>query len=122
MNQIRVNGKTYKVEGNCIRISNDQVFVDGKKVDFDDQDIKRIVIEGNVGHLEVKGGDVEVKGNVEGDINADGSVNCYNISKNVNCGGSVNCDEVRGDVKCGGSVNCDDVGGNVSCGGNVIRS
>ncbi len=57
----------------------------------------------------------EVQGNVE----AGGSVNCDEVQGNVYAGGNVNCDEVQGNVQAGGNVTCDDVQGGVAAGGSV---
>lgn len=56
---------------------------------------------------------------VQGSVNAGGSVNCDGVQGNVSAGGNVNCDGVLGHVQAGGNVTCDDVEGNVHAGGNV---
>lgn len=108
MSQVFVNGRTIHVPaGKSVSVINNQVFVDG--VLFTDQDnpvnIVNVVIEGNVGELKADGG-VEVKGNVEGSIKCEGSVNCGDVKGDVKAGGSVNCGNVGGNLKAGGSVNC----------------
>lgn len=105
MNQIIINGKNYTfLDGANISIINDSLYIDGKKIDSNNDiyDISIIVIKGNVGN-----------------IDTDKSVNCGDVKGNINAGGSVNCDDINGDVTAGGSVNCDDVGGSISACGNI---
>ena len=105
MNRIVINGKTYTFnDGANVSIINDSLYVDGKKIDSNQNiyDISVIKIEGNVNNIET-----------------DKSVNCGDVKGNINAGGSVNCDDIEGDVTAGGSVNCDDVGGSISAGGSV---
>ena len=56
---------------------------------------------------------------VQGNVEAGGTVNCDEVQGNVYAGGNVNCDEVQGNVQAGGNVTCDDVQGSVYAGGNV---
>ena len=49
-------------------------------------------------------GRVEVKGNVEGSIDAGGSVACGDVGGSVDAGGSVTASNIRGDIDAGGSV------------------
>ncbi|MBQ8826326.1 MAG: helix-turn-helix domain-containing protein [Oscillospiraceae bacterium] len=71
-------------------------------------------VQGNVN----AGGSVKCDG-INGSVNSGGSINCCGIVGNVNSGGSVNCDGVIGNVNAGGNISCDDVNGNVSACGNV---
>lgn len=57
---------------------------------------------------------------VQGNVNAGGTVNCDEVQGSINAGGNVNCDDVQGSVRAGGNVTCDDVQGDVHAGGNVI--
>ena len=64
-------------------------------------------------------GSAKIDGNVQGNINAGGSISCCGVVGEVNSGGAVNCNGVVGDINAGGNVCCDDVAGNVSACGNV---
>jgi cytoskeletal protein CcmA (bactofilin family) len=101
---ININGKTYY--GRNVTITNNKVIVDGV-VQEDVTSAKTISINGEKfrGNLEIHGS-VNVFGDVEGSVQA---------------GGSVTCDDVKGNVMAGGSVDCDDVGGNISAGGSVMH-
>lgn len=118
MSNITINGKTYS--GNNIQVINDQVFIDGKCAgdDFKNKDVK-VIIEGDVASVE-SDRSVDVKGNVQGDIAAKGSVACDAVGGSVKSKGSVSCDSVGKDVKAGGSVSCGRVGGTVKAGGSVV--
>lgn len=65
-------------------------------------------------------GNVNIAGEVYGDVNAGGSIACDTVHGNVNAGTSVNCDEVSGNVSAGAGVNCDSVVGDVSAGTNIV--
>lgn len=58
-------------------------------------------------------------GDVQGNVTANGNVECDSVSGSVQAGGDVNCDDVGRDVNAGGNVNCDDVGGGVQAGWNL---
>jgi len=100
---VTINGETY--EGNNIKVVNDKVWIDGKRVDNAEPN--------NKGILQVK-----VTGTLH-NLEADGSVTCDNVTGTVKAGGSVACDDVGGNVQSGGSVSCDNVGGSVMAGGSV---
>lgn len=99
---VTINGKTYK--GNNIKVVNDKVWVDGKRVDGE-PDRKNIL------HIEVTG--------TLNNLDADGSVTCQDVYGNVDAGGSVQAGNVGKSVDAGGSVNCGNVGGDVDAGGSV---
>lgn len=74
--------------------------------------------EGDVeGNIEA-GGSVTCN-DVGGDVKASGSVTCDSVKGHVNASGSVTCDNVAGNVQAGGSVSCDDIGGSVTAGTSV---
>lgn len=116
-NVISINGKTFS--GNNVTIINGKVTIDGVDAGVDSNK-EKITIQGNVASLQCDH-DVEVKGNVTGDVAAGGSVSCNDVGADVTASGSVNCDNVQGNVDAGGSVNCDDVGGSVKAGGSICR-
>ncbi|MED3976112.1 hypothetical protein P4639_22200 [Priestia megaterium] len=111
---ININGKTYV--GKSIQISNGKVMSDdlsqGKKIEVN------VTGEFN-GNLLVAEGDVNVNGDIGGNVNAGGSVSCDDVRGNVDAGGSVTCDDVGHYVSAGGSVSCDDISGSVMAGGSV---
>jgi len=97
---IKINGKTYK--GNNVSIINGQVIIDGKKADTpEDEKVINITIDGNIKTLDVdycnklemtgdcesvtsKNGNIQVKGNVTGDVNnKNGNIVCRNIGGNA---------------------------------------
>ena len=117
--KVTINGKTYR--GNNISIQNGTVYVDGKAVDDsepDDNGILKVQITGDVGLVECDRS-VTVKGNVNGDVRAKGSVRCGAIGGNVDAGGSVRCDDVGESVDAGGSVRASQISGSVCAGGSV---
>lgn len=100
---VTINGTTY--EGNNVKVINDKVWVNGKRIGNAEPNKKGI--------LEVK-----VTGTLH-NLETDGSVICDDVAGTVQAGGSVTCDDVGGNVQAGGSVSCDDVGGVVMAGGSV---
>lgn len=118
---IQINGKTYR--GNSVTIINGKVIVDGVvqgSEDLSKEQVINIDATGFRGHLSVDG-NVNVNGNIDGQIKAQGSVSCNNVYGDVNAGGSVNCDDIKGDVVAGGSINCDDIIGHAKAGGSIHR-
>lgn len=125
MNVIIINGKRIVSDGGDIDCVGGQILVDGKVVHEKEGYILRIVIESmenesmenktfpiNVNSDKA----VTVRGNVQGNVDAGGSVSCNNVIGNVKAGGSCSCDDVNGSVTAGGSVNCDNVGGKINRG------
>ena len=103
-NRITINGITIECSSGNIDISNGKVTVDGKAMqDIKASDPTRVVITGSVNSLSTTG-NVEVRGNVLGNIDAGGSVQCDNVGGDIDAGGSVQCDDVDGDIDAGGSV------------------
>lgn len=102
---VSVNGKTYTVTGKNIVMINDKVYVDGKEITSAESQTINIIVEGNANQVQCNGS-VEVRGDVNGNIDCGGSVVCGNITGDIDCGGSVTCSEVKGDIDAGGSVFC----------------
>lgn len=127
---VTINNKTYR--GNSVTVKNNVVYIDGKRVSDDDDDdndlvpnssgILKVEITGNVGSVKSDKSVNVRNGNVEGDVEARGSVNCDKVGGSVDAKGSVNCDGVKGNVTAGGSVNADNIGGSVIAGGSVRSS
>lgn len=64
-------------------------------------------------------GSADIEGNISGNVDAGGGVNCGNIGGNADVGGGVNCGSVGCNLDAGGGVNCGSVGCNVDAGGGV---
>ncbi|MHC1694195.1 MAG: helix-turn-helix domain-containing protein [Eubacteriales bacterium] len=64
-------------------------------------------------------GSADIKGNIQGDVDAGHSVNCGNVNSSVDAGHSVNCGNVNSSVDAGHSVNCGNVNGGVDAGHGV---
>ena len=103
---VSVNGKTIRVRGNNISISNDRIIVDGRIVEesFDVPSIT-VIVEGDCRSLNTRG-NVEIKGNA-GNVDCSGSCHIEgNVIGNVDASGSVTCGDVGGDIDASGSVRC----------------
>ena len=100
---VTINGITY--EGNNIKVVNNKVWVNGKRVD-----------NAKPGKNGILG--IEVTGTLH-NLETDLSVTCDDVTGTIQAGGSVACDNVGGTIQAGGSVNCDNLGGSVMAGGSV---
>ena len=78
---VTVNGKTIRVQGNNIVISDDHIYVDGKLID-ESMDAKNItvIVEGDCNNLDAYG-----------NVDASGSVRCGNVAGDIDASGSVHC-------------------------------
>ena len=109
MMKVTVNGKRITVPGGggSISIVNGEVFVDGQRY-TENEETKQvnIIIEGSCGSIQVDACDrVEVKGDVRGNLEVNGSVTIHgNARENVRSGGSVRCGNVGGSINAGGGV------------------
>lgn len=90
MNRITINGKTITCSGNNVVIRNGKVIMDGNTIQKCSSGDIRVVIEGDVNNIDCDVS-VTVRGNVDGDIDAGGSVTCGNVSGDIDAGGSVKC-------------------------------
>ena len=98
MGTIRVNGMS--ISGSNISITNGKIIVDGKDMTPDQKEIKievigdidtlsvdacnEVSVKGNIGKLKTMSGDVEVTGDVTGDVSSmSGDIRCGNISGSV---------------------------------------
>lgn len=119
MSTVVVNGvKIETPDGASISVVNGKVFIGGKQIETAKNEKIEIDVTGALVNLSVDIGDVKCQ-NVEGDINAGGSVNADSVGGSVDAGGSVSCDNVGGNVDAGGSVNCGKIAGSVKAGGSV---
>lgn len=104
-NSVVINGKKIPCSGKNIVIRNNEVIVDGVTIESDLASNIKVVVDGDVSHLDCSGS-VEVRGN-SGNIDCGG--NCTvggNVNGDVDAGGSVTCGNVSGDIDAGGSVRC----------------
>lgn len=105
MNKITINGKTFEVYGNNIKIINDKVIVDGVVVTEGLSGEVTVKFEGDLAKLDATS--VTVHGNVIGDINCTslqvtGSVNGDVDATNVKASeiiGNVDAVNVSGKIK-----------------------
>ncbi|WP_197660527.1 helix-turn-helix domain-containing protein [Mobilitalea sibirica] len=100
-------------------------------------------------HTEIWG-NANIEGNISGNVNCGGKINCGNIGGNaicqekINCGNiggnaecneginsgniggnatcsdKINCGDIEGSVKCEGNINCGEISGNVNCTGDIL--
>lgn len=107
MIRITIAGKSIDLDFpsfKSVNITQNEVWINGKKV----SDIQGTNVE------------VHIHGNVEGDVNAHGSVKVQgDVGGNIDAGGSVQCRDVGKSVDAGGSVQSSKVGGNIDAGGSV---
>lgn len=64
-------------------------------------------------------GNANVEGNINGSVDAGGSIDCKEIYGSVDAGGSIDCQEINGCADAGGSIDCQEINGAVSAGGSV---
>ena len=106
-------GKTFTLRGSRIEQRGGEWFVDGKRFDFDGEQMKledctvKIEIHGEVERLETESGDVTVYGD------------CHHISTqsgDVTCQEAVNISTMSGDVTCKGRPNSvNTMSGDINC-------
>jgi cytoskeletal protein CcmA (bactofilin family) len=104
---ITVNGNRIEIEGDArgVVISGGTITVGGKVVASGLEGIVRVIWEGPLANLTASN-NVEVHGDVHGDLKADNNVSCGNVG---------------GSIKAGNNVSCGDVGGGVRAGNNIVR-
>ena len=106
MNTVNVNGKNYEVPNGCsVSVINGKIYFNGKLADdfknYNDKKIE-IIIVGNCGEVKADAGNINIKGNVEGNVNTDAG----NISIEGDVKGNVTAD-------CG-NISANHISGNVS--------
>lgn len=118
---IIINGRVIHAEGSSVSIINGKVLVNGKQIsnldEIQDKEVN-ISISGDVQNLEVdyctqvnltgnaksvrtQSGDIEISGNVDGDVSSmSGDISCGDVAGNVRtASGDVECGNVTGNVK-----------------------
>lgn len=103
--KVTVNGKTVRVSGNNIIVSNGKVIVDGKVIEENLAGDITVIVEGNCNKVDAAGS-VEVHGDC-GSVDCSGSCTIRgNVTGNVDASGSVTCGNIGGDIDCSGSIHC----------------
>ena len=105
MSTIIINGTKIQTSGNNISVVNGTVFVDGKVIQSDLSGIVELKFEGDLTSLKCDGS-ASINGNIKGNVDVGGSLDCCDIVGNIDVGGSVRCGKVSGDIDAGGSVKC----------------
>ena len=104
-NNVVINDKKISCSGKNIVIRNNEVIVDGVTIESNLTGNIKVVVNGDVSHLDCAGS-VEVRGN-SGNVDCGGSCTVGgNVNGDVDAGGSVTCGNVSGDIDAGGSVRC----------------
>lgn len=86
MAKMNIDGRTFT--GNSISIVNGVVTIDGVQQDGTLSGQVQLKIEGTLDSLTTDAS-VNMKGQINGDVEAGGSVNCDDVGGSVNAGGSV---------------------------------
>jgi hypothetical protein len=101
-------------DNSSVVIRNGKVSVNGEFLDCGNLgSINKIVINNSVERIDTDL-NVEVHGNVSGNVTAGANVSCDDVSGNVTAGVNVSCDDISGNVIAGAIVSCDEVKGNIS--------
>lgn len=98
-----------------------RVWIDGVEVESElAQGIREINVSGSVKIIDTQG-DVNVGGDVTGEISTQGRVEVTGrVDGDINTQGRVTCGDVSGDVNTMGNVECGRVGGDVDTMGKVV--
>lgn len=104
---VQINGKTY--QGNNVVMNNGTIIIDGITVEGDFNGSAPIQMSGDIHSLRTDGS-ATVDGNVQGNVNAGGSLKCGNIEGSANAGGSLKCGDIQGSAMAGGSLKCNKAG------------
>lgn len=98
---ITISGKSYF--GNNISIINGNVSVDGNVAYKIASESIKIEITGNLANL-TSDAPVSINGNVKGNVEVDGPLNCKDICGDVIVNGPLCCGKISGNVKSSGPV------------------
>ena len=106
MNRIIINGKVIESDDNVsIIVNGDNVIIGGSSVDVSDSKEINITIEegAKINKLETRG-KTTIKGNVSGDMETRGDIECCHVGGNINARGNVKCGKVNGGLNVRGNV------------------
>ena len=115
MAKVVINGGSIVCNGNSIIVSNDCVYIDGKKIDTDK--LIDIHIDGNIDSLKVDYCKmISVNGDCKNVQSTSGDVSAMNVTGNVKT--------TSGDIECSGSIggNAETTSGDIECHGNIHGS
>lgn len=123
INKATVNERT--IVGNNVTLLNGKVYIDGKLINVEEKTINisiegncenisadhcnKIEVTGNANKITTSMGDVTVRGNVSGNVEASsGDIYCGDVTGNVETSmGDINCKNVGGKVSTSmGDINC----------------
>ena len=113
MNTININGKTYNAPDGCsVSVKNGEVYIDGKLIDDSPSKTHiEITVIGDCKEVTTDAGNINIKGNVEGNVVSDAgniSVEGY-VNGNVTIDtGNVIANHIYGSV----STDCGNIGHN----------
>jgi len=116
LSTILINGR--KFLGRALRIDNqsNSIFIDGRRIELDQQLKIDIVVQGNLDSLEVGAAStIEVQGSASRVKTGSGNVKCGNVTGDVtSASGRIECAAVEGNVSsASGNISCGTVGGSV---------
>ena len=119
MSTVVIGNRVIQTSGGSVSIINNRVYVDGVEIsDGETKSPVKLIIEGDAMKVSTEG-EVEVHGNVLGELEAGGNVTCGDTGATVKAGGNVTCGNVTGDVKASGNVTCGNIKGSAKASGNV---
>ena len=113
MNKININGKTYNAPDGCsVSVKNGEVYIDGKLIDdIPSRTYIEITVIGDCKEVTTDAGNINIKGNVEGNVSNDAG-NIYiegDVSGNVTIDtGNIIANHISGNV----STDCGNIGHN----------
>ena len=99
------NKETIQINGSSIKILNNKIYINGKEYVPKGENISEVEFEGNAKSIN-SDCSFSIKGNVDGDVDAGGSINIIgDVKGDIDAGGSVNISGKHiGDIDAGGSV------------------
>lgn len=103
-NSIIIDGEHIAVNAKSITINNGTIIADGKVIKGGLSGVVELEVKGDLMSINTTGS-VTVNGDVHGDIDTTGNVNCGNVGGDVDTTGIVNCSQVHGNVDTMGNVN-----------------
>lgn len=105
----KINGKSISInQVNGITIRNNSVIVNGKKInvkEYTDEYVVNIEVNGDVHGNIITNGDISIKGNCK-NVDTNGSVEVGgNVEGDIDTNGNVNCyGDIKGDIDTNGNV------------------
>lgn len=103
-NSIIINGEHIVTDAQSITINNGTVIANGVVIKSGLSGVVELKVEGDLMSINTAG-NVSVSGDVHGDIDTTGNVNCGNVGGDIDTTGTVNCGLVNGDIDTLGNVN-----------------